>query len=55
MTQIDGDIINSRSRLSDEPIIVLDNEGAGLIKADKSRKTKTNIDKRPPTNPYTYA
>jgi hypothetical protein len=47
MTQIDSDIIHSQSRLSDEPIIVLDSEGAGLIKANKSRKTKTNIDKRP--------
>ena len=36
MTQIDSDIIHSQSRLSDEPIIVLDNEGAGLIKANKS-------------------
>jgi hypothetical protein len=47
MTQIDSDIIHSQGRLSDEPIIVLVSEGAGLIKANKSRKTKTNIDKRP--------
>ena len=53
MTQIDSDITHSQSRLSDEPIIVLDHEGAGLKKVTKSCKTKTNIDKRPQTPTHT--
>ncbi|CAB4008779.1 Hypothetical predicted protein [Paramuricea clavata] len=40
MTQIDSDITHSQSGLSDEPIIVLDNEGAGLIKLLNLAKLK---------------
>ena len=40
MTQIDSDIIHSQSRLSDEPIIVLDNEGAGNLVKLKQTWTK---------------
>ena len=53
MTRTDSDITHSQSGMSDEPIIVLDNEGAGFIKVTKSRKTKTNIDKRPQTPTHT--